>query len=159
MYSIFYYILYFPEETTILNSCHFIVTNTIYFSQCRNRKFGVAFCRSCRIKPCLESLCVTVIFVFLLLFCSHSFAASYESLALSLVVAAMANLSCSFKRELSASTRLTLYVLPPSIILRAGTYNKQAYTSIGISFPFLVLFQNVVKKRSIFEEFVSEWLK
>ena len=33
-HHIFYYILYFPEETTIKNSCPFIVTNTIYFSQC-----------------------------------------------------------------------------------------------------------------------------
>ena len=34
IYGIFYYILYFPEGTTVLNICHFIVTNTIYFSQC-----------------------------------------------------------------------------------------------------------------------------
>ena len=26
--------IYFPEGRTILNSCHFKVTNTIYFSQC-----------------------------------------------------------------------------------------------------------------------------
>ena len=34
IYCIFYCILYFPKETTILNICHFIVINTIYFSQC-----------------------------------------------------------------------------------------------------------------------------
>ena len=37
IYGIFYYILYLPEGITILNSCHFIVTNTIYFSQCSIR--------------------------------------------------------------------------------------------------------------------------
>ena len=45
--GIFYYIIYFPEWTTILNSCPLIVTNTIYFLSvplCTNnimeKKFG-----------------------------------------------------------------------------------------------------------------------
>ena len=34
IYGIFHYILYFPEGTTILDSCPFTVTNNIYFFQC-----------------------------------------------------------------------------------------------------------------------------